>query len=203
LPPEDRRPISAEDAAHFDQHNNNAFPLISRLLTEDPANRRVLNDITMATLREYPLAVASKTLFDTSKYMLSNLAFPLELANSLPRSAGTDWTYSRMSQAQPTLTKASLWISQLSFFLVQVPLAFLTVRRLTWQSLKRSLLFWLSGTAIIVNGLLFGLESGMDSHIRYALPAYTILQTIVEAAALAAIVRVLPVGSGPNRLEDS
>ena len=31
--------------------------------------------------------------------------------------------------------------------------------------------------AIIVNSLLFSLEAGMDAHIRYALPSYTIIIT--------------------------
>lgn len=43
---------------------------------------------------------------------------------------------------------------------------------------------WLAAAAIVINALLFGLASGMDAHIRYALPAYVMCHASVTLLSL-------------------
>jgi len=44
---------------------------------------------------------------------------------------------------------------------------------------------WLTVIVVVSNSLLFGLEAGMDAHIRYALPTYTLFKAAVAAMSLA------------------
>ena len=55
----------------------------------------------------------------------------------------------------------------------------LAARRLTACDAPCQLLALLSGSFIAANAILFGLESGGDAHIRYALPNYIIIHIVV------------------------
>jgi hypothetical protein len=185
LPPRVKAVISPEEATHFDQHNNNVYPLLARLLRSDPGNRAIVNEITLTALRRFPARVIGKTAFDISKYTLPNIAFPLELAHVLPLSIASDWTRSRMEQITPRLTDAALWISQLVFLFGGLPVTLAMLLRTGRPRIRWQLIAWLVATLIASNSLLFGLEAGMDAHIRYALPTYTLFQAAVAAISLA------------------
>jgi len=185
LSPRAKAVISPEDALHFDEHNNHVYLLLTRLLKSDPANRAVINEVTLTTLRRFPAQVAGKAVFDIAKYTLPNIAFPLELVHVLPLSTATDWTHSRMQQNTPRLTDAALWTSQAVFLLGGMPIALVMLLRKGRPPIRWQLIAWLATAAVASNSLLFGLEAGMDAHIRYALPTYTIFQAAVAAMSLA------------------
>lgn len=176
--------VSPEEAKRFDQHNNNVYPLLARLLKRDPGNRAIINNMTLTTLRRLPAEVIGKAAFDVCKYTFPNVAFPLELAHVLPLSTGSDWTRSRMELVTPWLTDAALWTSQAVFLFGGLPVVLATLRRAGRQRIRREPIAWLTTTMIASNSLLFGLEAGMDAHIRYALPTYTVVQALVAAMSL-------------------
>lgn len=184
LSPRVKAVISPEEAAHFDQHNNNVYPLLARLLKSDPGNRAIINEMTLTTLRQFPAAVIGKAAFDISKYTFPNVTFPLELAHVLPLSTASDWTRSRMKQVTPRLTDAALWVSQAVFLLGGLPVALAMLLRAERPRIRWQLIAWLVALVITSNSLLFGLEAGMDAHIRYALPTYTLFQASVAAMSL-------------------
>jgi hypothetical protein len=176
--------ISEKDAELFDSHNNNVYPLLVRLLAGHPENRSLVNEMTRVTLQKFPLQVVGKTVFDFTKYMLPNVAFPLELVSVLPESIATDWTYTRMSRPYPHLTFFWLLLSTGIFYLFELPaaIAFLKMAKVRgWAAMP---IAWLTVVAIIGNALLFSFESGMDAHIRYALPTFVILQGVVTVFSL-------------------
>ena len=177
--------VSKQEAEHFDQHNNNVYTLLAGLLKSNPGNRAVINEITLTTLSRFPAQVAGKTVFDLAKYTLPNVAFPLELAHVLPESVATDWTHTRMQQVVPAFTDVALWISQIVFLLGGVPITLAMLQRKDRPRIGDSLMAWLTVIVVVSNSLLFGLEAGMDAHIRYALPTYTLFKAAVAAMSLA------------------
>jgi hypothetical protein len=184
LPEDARRLISAEDARNFDINNNNVYPLLSKLLAQNANNKKIINEITITTVRNFPMEVIGKTFFDFSKYEVPNLAFPLELSSALPKSWATDWTHSRMSMFSPKLTDISLAISTIVFLLIQIPLAILTLKHIGSRKLLLEPITVIGFVAITMNSALFSLEAGMDAHIRYALPTYTLLLTVVTLLSM-------------------
>lgn len=184
LSPEARALIPFDEAVRFDAHNNNVDNLLTELLTRDRDNQRVIDEITVTTLRTFPLAVMGKTTYDVAKYTFPNLAFPLEHASILRESMATWWTLSRMGMAWPGLTRVALVSAGVFFLIVQLPLAIAILIARRERALWKHPVFWLTATAIFGNALLFGLASGMDAHIRYALPAYVMCHASVTLLSL-------------------
>jgi len=180
LPPEARALIPFDEAVRFDAHNNN----VDALLIRNRDNHRIIDQITVTTLQVFPLSVIGKTLYDLAKYTFPNVTFPLEGASILPRSTPTWWTLSRMGMASPRLTRVALAYAELFFLIVQLPLAIAIVVARHQRVLWRHPVWWLTMTAVLVNALLFGLASGMDAHIRYALPAYVMCLALVTLLSL-------------------
>lgn len=176
--------ITERDAELFDSHNNNVYPLLVRLLAGHPENRSLVNEMTRVTLQKFPLQVAGKTVWDIAKYMLPNVAFPLELVSVLPESIATDWTYSRMSHPYPSLTLFWLLLSTGIFYLFELPAAVAVLKIVRLHGWVTTPIAWLTVVTIAGNAFLFGLESGMDAHIRYALPTFVILQEAVTVLSL-------------------
>jgi hypothetical protein len=189
LSPEAKALIPFEEAVRFDAHNNNVDRLLTTLLARDRGNQRIIDEITRTTLQTFPVAVVGKTLYDSGKYALPNIVFPLERALILPESGGTRWTFSRMGMARPGLTRVVLVYAEAFFLVVQLPLAAAMVITRGPRALWTHLVFWLMGAAIVSNALLFGLASGMDAHIRYALPAYVMIHASVT---LLSLMRLIP-----------
>ena len=177
--------ISSADAKQFDSHNNYVYPMLTRILSNPSGGKRIVNEITAKTFQHFPGRVIGKTVFDIAKYALPCLAFPLELAKTLPLSIGTDWTYTRMDMYTPGLTRVWLIASFGILLLIQLPLAASQTRR-SWKQWATGPTVLISLTTVIVNSLLFGLESGMDAYVRYALPAFALE---CEAIVLLSLVR--------------
>jgi hypothetical protein len=184
LPADAKSLISDGDAVTFDANNVNVYPLLDRILKGHPENKRVVDEVTKVTLHKFPLQVAGKTAFDIVKYMMPNLAFPLELASVLPESAATAWTYSRMSQVHPVMTRIWLLISTAIFLFFQLPVAVVFLRKCGGRELMAQSIVLLTAVGIAGNALLFGLEAGMDAHIRYALPSFVMMLEMVTVASL-------------------
>ena len=184
LAPEAQAQISYAEAVNFDAHNNHVALLRSELLERSADNRRILDEITVTTLYTFPLAVLGKTGFDVIKYALPNIAFPLECASILPQSVPTSWTVSRMAEAHPRLTWIALASAEAFFLFVQLPLAVVSAVSRTTRRLWSQPIFWLTASAILINAMLFGLGSGLDAHIRYALPAYLMTHAAVVFLSL-------------------
>jgi hypothetical protein len=180
LSPEARALIPFDEAVRFDAHNNN----VDGLLIRNRDNRRIIDEITVTTLRTFPAAVIGKTIYDLAKYAFPNLAFPLEGASILPESIATSWTLSRMGMAHPRLTRIALVGAEVFFLIVQLPLAVAIVVSRRERELWTYPACWLAATAIVINAVLFGLASGMDAHIRYALPAYVMCHASVTLLSL-------------------
>jgi hypothetical protein len=174
-----------DDATHFDVHNNNVYPFLAKTRIGHPENAALVDEITITTLKTFPLQVAGETAFDMVKYALPNVVFPLELVSVLPKSTATDWTYTRMNKPHPTFTDAWLLLSTCEFFLVQLPAALSFLRRRRARDWALSPLIVLAMIAAAFNSVLFGLEAGMDAHVRYALPTYIlILETVIVLSLL-------------------
>ncbi|MGH7335501.1 MAG: hypothetical protein ACREKS_22705, partial [Candidatus Rokuibacteriota bacterium] len=184
LSPEARAQIPFDEAVRFDAHNNNADRLLTALLTRNRDNQRIIDEITLTTFQTFPLAVIGKTMYDFAKYTFPNIAFPLERASILPESGATRWTFSRMGMARPGFTRVVLFWAEAFFLIVQLPLAAAIVIARRERALWTHPVFWLTVAAILSNALLFGLASGMDAHIRYALPAYVMSHASVTLLSL-------------------
>lgn len=184
LSPEARALIPFEEAVRFDAHNNHADRLLTELLTRNRDNQRIIDEITVTTFQTFPLAVVGKTMYDVAKYTFPNIAFPLERASILPESGATRWTLSRMGLPRPGLTRVALFGAEAFFLSVQLPLAAAIVMARRERALWKHPVFWLTGAAIVSNALVFGLASGMDAHIRYALPAYVMTHASVTLLSL-------------------
>jgi hypothetical protein len=180
LSPEARASIPLDEAVRFDAHNNN----VNALLIRNRDNHHIIDQITLTTLQTFPLAVIGKILYDLAKYTFPNLAFPLERASILPQSTATWWTVSRMGVASPRLTRVALACAEVFFLIVQLPLAIAIVIAGRERALWRHPVCWFAATAVFGNALLFGLASGMDAHIRYALPAYAMCHASVTLLSL-------------------
>lgn len=184
LPSDAKALISPGDAKWFDEHNNHVYLYLDKLLKGHPENQQIIDEVTATTLRYFPGRVVTKTVFDIAKYAVPNVSFPLELLSLLPESTATDWTYSRMSQARPSMTRLWMIISNISFYLVQLPFALLY---LCWRHLQRwwaQPLVLLTAACVGSNAVMFGLEAGMDAHIRYALPSFTMIFELISVASL-------------------
>lgn len=83
--------ITREEAEKFDEHANNVYPLLSHILSE-PDGENVIKEVTLVTVRHFPLQVIGKSVFDFVKYSLPNLMFPFESWCILPPSVATEWT---------------------------------------------------------------------------------------------------------------
>lgn len=184
LSPEARALIPFDEAVRFDAHNNNVDRLLTTLLTCNRDNQRIIDEITVTTFQTFPLAVMGKTMYDFAKYTFPNIAFPLERALILPESGATRWTFSRMGMARPGLTRVALFCAETFFLIVQLPLAAAMVIARRERALWKHPVFWLTVATILSNALLFGLASGMDAHIRYALPTYVMSHASVTLLSL-------------------
>ena len=174
LSPEAHALIPPAEAVRFDTHNNHVYPLLSRL-RQGGEHQRIINEITLTTWRTFPVAVVGKTIFDVAKYTLPNLAFPATRRLDTPlvgRDAVDDLAH---DVGPPSPHRGHPHRRPNPLLVMQLPLAIaaLLVRR---DLIGRPLpIVWLIATAILTNALLFGLHSGMDTHIRYALPAYVMI----------------------------
>lgn len=184
LPSDAKKLISPGDAKWFDEHNNHVYLYLDKLLKGHPENQRIINEVTTTTLEHFPGRLVGKTAFDIAKYALPNVSFPLELVSLLPESTATDWTYSRMSQAHPSMTRLWLIVSNISFYLMQLPFAVLYLRRRHMQRWRSQPLVLLTAACVGCNAVMFGLEAGMDAHIRYALPSFIMIFELVSVASL-------------------
>lgn len=184
LPSDAKALISPGDAKWFDEHNNHVYLFLDKLLKDHPENQRIINEVTATTLRHFPGRVAWKTAFDIAKYAVPNVAFPLELVSILPKSTATDWTYSRMSHAHPFMTQLWLIVSSVSFYLVQLPLALQYLRSPFMQRWTSQPLMVMTAACIGCNAIMFGLEAGMDAHIRYALPSFVMIFEMTSIVSL-------------------
>lgn len=176
--------ISIDDATLFDSHNNYVYPLLTREL-DKPEGKHIIDEITLTTIKNFPGQIAASIVFDFAKYSLPNLQFPLEAYDVLPQSVGTSWTISRMDMLRPLTTHIFLVIGWVQLLVLSL-LAVYSIRK---KRTSISELLVAPYTALIissvvaVNSLLFTLSSGMDTHIRYSLPTYTILQIILFVLA--------------------
>jgi len=183
-PDEVKQRVSRVDASEFDSHNNYVFPFLIKHLKEEDGGQMVWS-MTKTTFAHFPMQVVMRAGFDFTKYSLPNFAFPLEALNVLPESVATDWTVSRMSMATPILSRAFLWLGTGVFFIAFVVLL-VTWWRVRYENgpdsrfseLSRGSMVLLAG-AILANSGLFALSFGMDAHIRYALPSYTVIVVLV------------------------
>lgn len=185
--------ITKAEAEKFDEHNNNVYPFLTKTLQHNDG-KEFISSITRITLEHFPLQVAAKIAFDFAKYTLPNLAFPLEALGILPTSVATDWTITRMDMSQPRLTKVFLLLGALSFFamLAYTSQSFLLKTQeafLNRMCLLLNPVVIVITLAIVVNSILFTLFAGMDAHIRYALPSYAIILTVVATLFFGYIIR--------------
>jgi hypothetical protein len=171
-----KKQLSLEEAIEFDRHNNNVYPFIVKQLKKDNG-KELLNEITKTTLQHHFYTVIRKTSFDFLKYCLPNISFPMENYNLLPVSAGTSWTVSRMNMFTTDIANMYILVGTLSSFLLLVFFLSQATKKISSASMNISFhpkLFLLL-LLVLGNSSLFAFESGMDAHIRYALPSYMVI----------------------------
>ncbi|MDR6926900.1 hypothetical protein [Pseudomonas sp. BE134] len=185
--------ITMADAELFDSHNNYVFPLLTRELAKADG-KKTIDAVTLATIKYFPLQVATNTLFDFTKYSLPNLQFPLEAYNILPKSAGTSWTIERMEMLRPLTTKIYLIIGLIQFIAVGLLVVWFFSTQVSIYKLCKEnyLTVLIILSTIFTNSALFALSSGMHAHIRYAIPTYTIIQILLASSAMLAMYRLAP-----------
>lgn len=170
------------EANKFDEHANNVYPFLVKIMQRKDG-REVILTITRTTIEHFPLQVTAKITFDFIKYTLPNVAFPLEFVGVLPISWATGWTVSRMGMYQPNLTKIYLMIGAVNFFAILIyvsqNLDFRHKKRVLKEVLISNPVIVIVSMAVIVNSMFFTLFHGMDAHIRYALPSYLIINTVL------------------------
>jgi hypothetical protein len=163
--------ITTEQARYFDSHNNYVFPFQVEVLRDPNKGSAYLNTIAATAIRHFYPEIIGAVLFDFGKYLLPSLAFPLEALGVLPESVATSWTISRASMASPRITIAYLWIGSLFYFVV-IGLAIAKFKKAFFLSNNTIGTVVILGTYLIGNSALFALASGMNAHIRFALPTY-------------------------------
>lgn len=180
LTPEERSVISLSDAKKFDEHNNNVNLMTLKLI--DQNHQDFFYSISKAVIEHFPLNVLGKILFDYIKYTIPIITFPLECLNILPQSGATSWTISRMFDGADT----SKSIFQILYLYIGFCISAISVIIIAWDmSFKKSIpinkeMVLYSIVTILINSLMFTMATGMDSHIRYALPSYMILSAMVS-----------------------
>lgn len=182
--------ITLADARAFDSDANNVYPFLVEML-KDPDGQAQINSITLLTLRNFSGAVIRKTVFDFIKYTIPNVAFPLEITQVLPESFWTRWTVTRFAMQTPVLSGVYLAIGSIQFFVCILFLFVIFFRRYlnsketgilysVTKKMKHLPFFVITfSAAILLNSSMFTLSAGLDAHIRYALPTYTIYQTVI------------------------
>jgi hypothetical protein len=75
-------------------------------------------------------------------------------------------------------------ISTAIFLFFQLPVAVVFLRKCGGRELMAQSIVLLTAVGIAGNALLFGLEAGMDAHIRYALPSFVMMLEMVTVASL-------------------
>ncbi|NCB85463.1 MAG: hypothetical protein EOM44_13380 [Bacteroidia bacterium] len=186
--------ITLEDSLEFDKHNNNVYPFLTKILKENNG-QKIIGTITFITFKHFPFQVLSKTLFDFLKYTLPNFTFYLEAINFLPLSIATDWTITRMAMFAPNLTFVFLVIGFISFIMLIIINTINVLNKKIFFSYfkatekKADLGLLVISSAVVVNSMLFSFESGMDAHVRYALPSYVIILTAATSFFLKNFIR--------------
>ncbi|MDN4548030.1 hypothetical protein [Pseudomonas sp. C32] len=183
--------ITMADAELFDSHANYVYPLLTRELAK-PDGKKTIDTITQTTIKYFPFQVVANTLFDFTKYSLPNLQFPLEEYNILPKSVATSWTIERMEMLRPLTTKIYLVIGLIQFISIGLLVIWFFSTQVRAHRLfkENSFLVLIVLSAVLTNSSLFALSAGMQAHIRYAIPTYTIIQILLMSAAMLAMYRL-------------
>lgn len=181
LPKKIRATISLEQARQFDSHANEVFPFVAAALADPNKGPKYLDQITKVAWDRQSIRIIGRTIFDATKYVLPNVAFPLEAIDVLPQSVATSWTISRMGMIFPKLTSVYLAYGSV------VPLLLLIVCARSQKSMLAFVrsnigLLVLASCAIGINAGMFAVSFGMDAHIRYALPTYVLINELVLLA---------------------
>ncbi|MEI6807734.1 MAG: hypothetical protein WCN95_03350 [bacterium] len=195
LPDSLKQRITAGDAKQFDSHPNNVMPFLVMMLGESDG-RGQIDRITLCALEHYPVQVVGRTIFDLLKYSIPNVAFPMEAVHVFPESVGTSWTISRLEMFTPGLSRILLVTGFIQFvvllvFVVTTHLAASGVvggassGAVIWPAnYELTVIYWILGTTVLLNSAMFTLCVVGDAHIRYALPVYTIIQSLVVTSAI-------------------
>jgi hypothetical protein len=202
LPSEVRAQISAEEAATFDDHNNNALPMTRRMLEMDEGGSGVVRAAVVATLRCCAVEVAATAGGDVIEYAFAPVTFAVEgTARAVTGSdldTPTAWNLTRMTEHRPYLSGALLGVG---FVLLPVLVIAAVAHRRRQPELGRPgrrrqvaivTTVWL-GT--VVNGCFFAAAQGADANVRYGLST-----AMVVTAALAVLALTGRPGSGPAPL---
>lgn len=171
MPANVRADISREDAEAW-QANGHYVATIGRRL-DDPAGHVVMRDAIRAALACCGAPIAYQAAGDLVEYLTAPLNYLRESVWGTDAvTSWTAWTDSRMAAAHESLTYAYI-----NFGFVLIALAFvLFVVALPslWRTpaIRELLLF--TGIAVLLTALMYTIRTGIDFHIRYALPIYTL-----------------------------
>lgn len=163
-----RSRISPELAESWNGNPNAIIDIKTAL--DDPEGHAAMRHAIKAAIRCCGFQIAAQTTVDIVEYLLAPFQYARE--SLFDEQSPTSWTNSRMSAAHPLLTNIFTGYS----FLLTAGLLLLFLSRLNKllreEQLRHILIF--SGTMILLVSLMYALRTGMDFHIRYALPVYMI-----------------------------
>ena len=209
LPEWIRRRIPPPAAEHFDRHHQNGRQIVDQVTRGDVAEReRMVREMAAVAWRGRWPHIVGDVLRDAAENVLATPSFYVRLAThaavdeqrfrEIFYSDGTRWTYTRLEQHHPRLSRPYLAVAA-ALLLAGVALALAR-----WRTLRRAgrgrpsaeTLAYHAPVAVFVllNAVLFAVASDLV-HVRYALLAHVALLLAVGSAALA-VAPPAPLGGG-------
>lgn len=176
LPADVRAHVSAEDAAEFDRHNNNALPMTERMLEMDGGKPDAVWAAVRATLGCCALEVAATAGLDAVEYAVAPVTFAVEgtvrAVTGDDSDTPTAWNLTRLSAHRPNLSTALLGVGFLLLPVLLVAVAANRPRRRAVDHPEARRQVAVVGTvwlATVVNGCFFAAAQGADANVRYGL----------------------------------
>jgi len=190
LPEEIQAILSINDAMQFDTYRVNIRPVAQKLLEADGGGNRYLFQVARTVFTHYP----GQVLYAVSRLFIELCFAPLISIHEYYTSSNTpqQWTYTRMNEQTPALTRIYWEVSMITLFLLFFALAF-SARKLR-RFLSNPFVMCMAILSL-VNSLAFALNGYTLFHIRYALPNYVAFLAIglyIVSEYFSARVRYLP-----------
>ncbi|NRA00969.1 MAG: hypothetical protein HRU00_00060 [Myxococcales bacterium] len=207
LSPESRGMLTREDARSYDQRLHNTWKVIDRVTHQDLETRdRLTRDLASTAFRRRWAVIAADVAGDTAENLLAPLSFYLRLVTwSIggadpdlwpERFEATPWTYGRLAQHHPRISRLYLLVSGILFLFASC-LALLHARASfragSWRPTPQTLFSLLPVVVLsTANAFAFSLSADLV-HPRYTLFAHTAALLLVYRGALAWVASARPI----------
>lgn len=169
MPADVRESISREDAEAW-QANGLYVATIGRRL-DNPAGQQVMRDAIRAALGCCAGPIIYQASGDYVEYLVAPLDYLRESVWGVDEvTSWSYWTDSRMAEAHESLTY--LYIDYGFVLIVAALILFAIEAPRLWRDAAIRELLLFAGATIALTALMYTIRTGIDFHIRYALPIY-------------------------------